>query len=432
MAMRPMRRRSLREWLEWQSALHPNPVDLGLHRVRRVREALGLDASAPPRIVVAGTNGKGSCIAFLEAVLSAAGLRTGAYTSPHLLRYNERVRIGGRAVSDAALVEAFERVDAARGDVSLTFFEFGTLAAADLIERARVDVAVMEVGLGGRLDAVNAFEPSVSVITAIGVDHRDWLGDDRETIGREKAGIMRPAVPCIVGERSPPESVAGHARAIGAPCRILGRDYGIEPEGGAEHWRWWGPGHAVGGLPAPGLPGRHQIDNAAASLAALDALSPRVRVDAAAARRGIAGARLAGRLQWLDAPERVLVDVAHNPLCAEALAAYLAASRPRPMRRAVCGILGDKDAGAMLRTLAPEIGAWYFASVPGSRGRRAGALAGLLPRTAASVSTFDSVEAAFEAALGDRGEGEEIVVFGSFAAAGRVLRLATSRSCPET
>ena len=427
-------RRSLREWLEWQSDLHPSPVDLGLDRVRRVREALGLDAFAPPRIVVAGTNGKGSCAAFLEAVLGAAGLRAGTYTSPHLLRYNERVRIGGRAVSDAALVEAFERVDAARGNVSLTFFEFGTLAAADLIERAQVDVAVMEVGLGGRLDAVNAFEPSVSLITAVGVDHRDWLGDDRETIGREKAGIMRPAVPCIAGERSPPESVSGHALAIGAPCRILGRDYGVEcdPEDGTGRWRWWGPGRAIAGLPLPGLPGRHQIDNAAASLAALDALSPRVRVSAAAARRGISGARLAGRLQWLDTPERVLVDVAHNPLCAEALAAYLAASRPRPMRRAVCGILGDKDAGAMLRVLAPEIGAWYFASVPGSRGRGAGALAGLLPRAAAPASTFDSVEAAFEAALTDRGEGEEIVVFGSFAAAGRILRLATSRSCPET
>ena len=195
-----------------------------------------------------------------------------------------------------------------------------------------------------------------------------------------------------------------------------------------------------GGAPAapsaacrrPDCPGRHQLDNAAASLAALDALWPRAGASAAAARRGVAGARLSGRLQWLDAPERVLVDVAHNPLCTEALAAYLAASRPRPMRRAVCGILGDKDAGAMLRALAPEIGAWYFASVPGSRGRGAAALSGLLPRAAAPVSTFDSVEAAFEAALADRGEGEEVVVFGSFAAAGRVLRLATSRSCPET
>ena len=427
-----MRRRSLREWLEWQSTLHPSHVDLGLDRVRRVREALGTGTVAPSRIMVAGTNGKGSCVAFLEAMLGAAGLRTGAYTSPHLLRYNERVRIGGRAVSDAALVEAFERVEAARGDVPLTFFEFGTLAAADLIERARADVALMEVGLGGRLDAVNAFEPSVSLITAVGVDHRDWLGDDRETIGREKAGIMRPAVPCIVGERSPPESIAGHARAIGAPCRILGRHYGVEPEDGAQRWRWRGSGRTIGGLPPPGLPGRHQIDNAAASLAALDALSRRVRVDAAAARCGIAGARLAGRLQWLDAPERVLVDVAHNPSGAEALAAYLAASRPRPMRRAVCGILGDKDAGAMLRALVPEIGAWYFASVPGSRGRDAGALSGLLPRAAAPASTFGSVEAAFEAALADRDEGDEIVVFGSFAAAGRVLRLATSRSCPET
>ena len=430
--MRSMRRRSLGQWLEWQSTLHPRAVDLGLDRCRRVRDALGLAASAPPRIVVAGTNGKGSCVAFLEAMLSAAGLRAGAYTSPHLVRYNERVRIGGREVSDAALVEAFERVDAARGDVSLTFFEFGTLAAADLIERARVDVAVMEVGLGGRLDAVNVFDPDVSLITAIGVDHRAWLGDDRESAGREKAGIMRPGVPCVIGERSPPESVIGHARTIGTPCRILGRDYGFEgmEPGSKRCWRWWGSGRTVDGLPLPGPPGRHQIDNAAACLAVLDALAPRLAVSDCALRSGVAGARIAGRLQWLDTPARILVDVAHNPLAAEALAAYLATFRPRPMRRAVCGILGDKDAGAMLRALAPEIDAWYFASLPGVRGRDAPALAGELPGV--SASTFDSVDEAFEAALGSRSEDDEIVIFGSFVTVERILRLATSWSCLET
>ena len=430
--MRSMRRRSLGQWLEWQSTLHPRAVDLGLDRCRRVRDALGLAASAPPRIVVAGTNGKGSCVAFLEAMLSAAGLRAGAYTSPHLVRYNERVRIGGREVSDAALVEAFERVDAARGDVSLTFFEFGTLAAADLIERARVDVAVMEVGLGGRLDAVNVFDPDVSLITAIGVDHRAWLGDDRESAGREKAGIMRPGVPCVIGERSPPESVIGHARTIGTPCRVLGHDYGFEGmgPGSKRGWRWWGSGRTVGGLPLPGPPGRHQIDNAAACLAVLDALAPRLAVSDCALRSGVAGARIAGRLQWLDTPARILVDVAHNPLAAEALAAYLATFRPRPMRRAVCGILGDKDAGAMLRALAPEIDAWYFASLPGVRGRAAPALAGELPGV--SASTFDSVDEAFEAAFGSRSEDDEIVIFGSFVTVERILRLATSWSCLET
>ena len=424
-----MRRRSLGEWLEWQSTLHPSAIDLGLERCRRVRDALGLDAFTLPRIVVAGTNGKGSCVAFLEAMLTAAGLRAGVYSSPHLARYNERVRIGTREVSDAALVEAFERVDAARGAVSLTFFEFGTLAAADIIERARVDVAVMEVGLGGRLDAVNAFEPSVSLITAIGVDHRAWLGDDRESAGREKAGIMRRAVPCVIGERSPPASVVDYARAIGTPCRILGRDYGFER--GARHWRWRSPDREVGALPYPSLPGDHQVDNAAACVAALDALSTHAIVSDDAMRSGVAGARIEGRLQWLDAPARVLVDVAHNPLGAEALAAYLVAFRPRPKRRAVCGILGDKDAGGMIRALAPEIDAWYFASLPGSRGRDAGALAGELPRAAASL-TFDSVESAFEAALAHRGEREEIVAFGSFVTVERILRLATSRLCPET
>ena len=432
--VRPVGRRSLGDWLQWQSTLHPSAIDLGLERCRRVRDAMGLDsvpdARRPPRIVVAGTNGKGSCVAFLESVLTAAGLRTGAYTSPHLHRYNERVRIGAQAVSDAALVEAFERVDAARGDVSLTFFEFGTLAAADMIERARVDVAVMEVGLGGRLDAVNAFEPDVSLITAVGVDHRAWLGDDRESVGREKAGIMRPAVPCIIGERSPPESVVGRAREIGTPCRVLGSDY--EFARGPDRWSWRGPaGATLDDLPPPGLSGLHQVDNAAACLAVLDALSPRLRVSDDAMRNGIANARIAGRLQWLATPARVLVDVAHNPLGAQALAAYLASSRPRPTRRAVCGVLGDKDAGAMLRALAPEIDAWHFASLHGSRGRDAHELAAALPPAVPSLA-FESVEAAFEAALARRGEHEEVVVFGSFVTVQRALRLASSSICPET
>ena len=425
----PMRRRSLVEWLEWQSTLHPSAIDLGLDRCRRVRDAMGLDATEVPRIVVAGTNGKGSCVAFLESMLAAAGLRTGAYTSPHLSRYNERVRIQAQPVSDAALVEAFERVDVARGDVSLTFFEFGTLAAADIIERARVEVAILEVGLGGRLDAVNAFEPNVSLITAVGVDHRAWLGDDRESVGREKAGIMRTAVPCVIGERAPPASVVDHAHAMGTPCRILGRDYGFRH--GPDHWTWWGDGRTVEGLPPPGLPGLHQVDNAAACLSALISLSPRVELGDDAVRSGIANARIPGRLEWLEAPERVLVDVAHNPLGAEALAAYLASFRPRPRRRAVCGVLGDKDAGAMLRALQSEIDAWYFASLPGSRGRDADELAGKLPGAAPRLA-FDSVEAAFEAALERRSELEEVVVFGSFVTVERVLRLATSPICPET
>jgi len=428
-AVRPIRRRSLREWLRWQSTLHPSAIDLGLERCRRVRDALGLGTPSRPHILIAGTNGKGSCVAFLEAMLTAAGVRAGAYSSPHLSRYNERVRIGAREVSDSDLVEAFERVDAARGDVSLTFFEFGTLAAADILERARVDVAIMEVGLGGRLDAVNAFEPSVSLISAIGVDHRAWLGNDRESVGREKAGIMRPTVPCVIGEHSPPASVLDHARAIGAPCRILGRDYGFERS--SEGWSWWGPNRGVDALPLPALHGLHQIDNAAACLAALDALSPHVAVCDRAMRVGVAGARISGRLQWLDTPVGVLVDVAHNPLSADALAAYLAEFRPRPSRRAVCGILGDKDAGAMIGALVPEVDAWYFGSLPGSRGRDAVELARELPR-AAPRRTFDSVESAFEAALVDRSEGEEIVVFGSFVTVERALRLATSRFCSET
>ena len=427
--MRPMRRRSLGEWLEWQSTLHPSAIDLGLDRCRRVCDAMGFEPSRPPRIVVAGTNGKGSCVALLESMLTAAGLRAGAYTSPHLSRYNERVRIGTREVSDAALVDAFERIDAARGSVSLTFFEFGTLAAAYIIEQARVDIAIMEVGLGGRLDAVNAFEPSVSLITAVGIDHRTWLGDDRESIGREKAGIMRRGVPCIIGERFPPESVLRHARETGAPCRILQRDYGHD--GGVDRWRWWGRSRTVDDLPRPGVAGRHQIDNSAACLAVLEALAPRVVVSDGAVRSALAATRVPGRLQWLDETPRMLVDVAHNPLAVEALAAYLEARRPRPKRHAVCGILGDKDARAMLHALVPEIDAWYLASLPGARGRAAAELARELPATATSRA-FDSVEDALRAALHARSDGDEIVVFGSFVTVDRAVRLATSRVCPET
>ena len=332
-------------------------------------------------------------------------------------------------MSDAEIIEAFERVDAARGDTSLTFFEFGTLAAAHIIERSRVDVAVMEVGLGGRLDAVNAFEPSVSMIARIGVDHRAWLGNTRELVGREKAGIMRPAVPCIIGDRLPPDSVLGHARVIGTPCNVLGRDYGYERS--VDCWRWWGSGRAVDSLPYPALAGVHQFENAAACLAALDALSSQVRVSDEAMRCGVANASIPGRLQWLDTPARVLLDVAHNPLGAEALAAYLADSRPRPRRHAVCGILGDKDAGAMLRALVPEIDRWYFASLPGARGRDAREIAGELEGAVIGL-TFDTVENAFEAALAQRGDGEEIVVFGSFVTVERALRLATSRFCLDT
>ena len=240
---------------------------------------------------------------------------------------------------------------------------------------------------------------------------------------------MRTAVPCVIGERSPPASVVDRARAVGAPCRILGRDYGFRR--GSDHWAWWGDGRTVEGLPPPGPAGSHQVDNAATCLAALSALSPRIRLSDDAVRTGIANARIAGRLEWIHAPERVLVDVAHNPLGAEALAAYLASFRPRPRRRAVCGVLGDKDAGAMLRALLSEIDAWYFASLPGSRGRDAQELAGELPGAVPGLA-FDSVEAAFMAALEGRSEHEEVVVFGSFVTVERVLRLATSAICPET
>ena len=429
-----MRRRLLGEWLEWQSTLHPSAIDLGLDRCRRVRDAMGLDkapeAHRPPRIVVAGTNGKGSCVAFLEAMLTAAGLRTGAYTSPHLSRYNERVRIGARAVSDAALVEAFERVDAARGDISLTFFEFGTLAAADIIERARVDAVVMEVGLGGRLDAVNAFEPSVSLITAIDVDHRAWLGDDRESVGREKAGIMRPAVPCVVGERSPPASVVDRARTIGAPCRIPGRDYGYDR--GRDRWSWWSASRAVDALPPPGLAGAHQIRQRRGV-----SRRPRCAVAAGTAERR----RAAPRESRAHGSRGGSSGSTHRRGSSSTwLTTRSAPRRSRPIwPRFARGRGGARCAGSSeTRTPAPCCAHSHRRSTcgisprcPARAGAMRGRLAGKLPGTATGLA-FDSVEAALAAALADRGGREEVVVFGSFVTVERTLRLATSPTCPET
>jgi dihydrofolate synthase/folylpolyglutamate synthase len=356
-----------------------------------------------PVVTVAGTNGKGSTCAMLESILRAAGYRTGLYTSPHLLRYNERVRIAGREASDEALIESFAAVEAARADVVLTYFEFGTLSALWLFSRAKIEAAVLEVGLGGRLDAVNIVDPDCAILTSVGIDHIDYLGATREEIGREKAGIFRAGRPAVIAEPDPPESVL----ATPAEQLRIGRDFGfIAGEG---QWTYWGPSGRRGGLAYPALRGRMQLANAAAAICALGTIDLPVAMQDV--RRGLAEVEIPGRFQVLPGRPQVILDVAHNAQAAKVLAQNLADSGFAPETFAVCGMLADKDIGAVVRELAPRITRWYLASLPSPRGARASQIA---RHIGVDAALFDTPADAFAAAKGAATEGDKIVVFGSF------------------
>lgn len=416
-----MNARSLDSWLDHIQQQHVRPIDMGLDRVRRVAEAMALPAPARHVITVGGTNGKGSTVAFVEAIARAAGWRVGAYTSPHLQRYNERVRIDGAEAGDDALCEAFEAVEAARGDTPLTYFEYGTLAALWLFARADLDLAVLEVGLGGRLDAVNLVDPDVAVITTVDLDHQEWLGTDREAIGLEKAGIMRPWRPVVLGERDPPASVLRRAYAIGASAIRAGCDYLYGAVG--EGWAWREPGFELS-LPMPALVAPAQLDNAAAAIAALRALPVDLPVQAYA--DGVAAARVAGRLQRIerDGVELVL-DVGHNPQALGQVTAWLA-RHPVPGRTlAVFAALGDKDIAALAAPLAPVVSAWWLAGLDADtpRGLDADGLAGRLSGVPglADVRLAGNVVAALDAALGEATMGDRVLVYGSFHTVGRAL-----------
>ncbi|PJK00719.1 bifunctional tetrahydrofolate synthase/dihydrofolate synthase [Lysobacteraceae bacterium NML91-0213] len=411
---------TLPEWLEYIERQHPRSIELGLDRVRAVAARMGLVAPARQVITVGGTNGKGSTVAFIEAMARAAGWRVGAYTSPHLLRYNERVRIDGDEVDDAALVSAFAAVEAARGDVALTYFEFGTLAALQLFAAAGLDLAVLEVGLGGRLDAVNLVDADVAVITTVDLDHQDWLGNDREAIGAEKAGIARAWKPLVLGETRPPSSVIGHAYRVGASAIVHGSDFFVDPVD-AGHWRWRELNFALE-LPRPRLAGDVQLRNAAVAIAALRALPD--GLPEAAFGEGVAAARIDGRLQRFEPRSgiEVLVDVAHNPQAARTLAAELAARPVAGRTRAVYAALADKDSAGVVAALAHVIDEWRVAGLTGPRALDADAFARRLHGTAAehalrSVTVGDALGAALAAA----GPGDRIVVFGSFHTAAEAL-----------
>lgn len=404
--------KTLAEWLAFIERQHPKAIALGLDRLREVWRTMSVRLDCPV-ITVAGTNGKGSTCAMLEAMLRAGGYRTALYTSPHLLAYNERVRISGAEASDQALCDSFAAVEAARGAVPLTYFEYGTLAALWLFAREAVEAGVLEVGLGGRLDAVNIVDADCAVLTSVGIDHVDFLGPDRESIGREKAGIFRAGRPAVIAEPQPPQSV------LGAPGRhlLFGKDFGYVEQ--SSQWAYWGPGGRRTGLAHPALRGAMQLRNAAAAICALDTLRERLPVAMQDVRRGLAEVALPGRFQVLPGRPQIILDVAHNPQAAGVLAENVGASGFAPETIAVCGMLRDKDIAGVLRALAPRITRWHLASLSGARAARAEELAAHL--AGQQVQCFASPGEAFAAALGRADENDKIVVFGSFLTVGEVM-----------
>jgi dihydrofolate synthase/folylpolyglutamate synthase len=455
--MTESRHRSLDEWLGFIEAMHPRSIELGLDRVGKVALALGLSntyslAGAAPEsqtgatdgatrsarpvvITVGGTNGKGSTCALLESVLLAAGYRVGLYTSPHLVFFNERARLNGTSPGDAELIEAFQAVEQARQDVSLTYFEFTTLAVLWLFSRRPLDVAILEIGLGGRLDAVNLVDADCSILTSIDIDHADWLGPTREHIGREKAHIYRPGRPAICADPRPPQSLVDHARSIGADLRCFGVDFNYA--GDRQQWSWGGRSSRRNSLAYPALRGANQLLNASAMLAALEALRDRLPVTQQAVRQGLALVSLPGRFQVLPGRPSVVLDVAHNPHAAAHLASNLDNMGFFPQTWAVFGVMRDKDIGGIVRAMAERIDRWLLVPLPGNRAADAASIGDVLVNEGVSRERFE-VCASPRVALGKArailGEDDRIVVFGSFLTVADILteRAQASSSTPES
>jgi dihydrofolate synthase / folylpolyglutamate synthase len=420
--------KTLQEWLDWCEQLHPVAIDMGLDRVKNVADRMALRFDCPV-ITVAGTNGKGSTCAMLEAVLLQAGYRTGVYTSPHLVHFEERCRLHGESASAEAFAQAFAAVEAVRGDVSLTYFEFSTLAILHLMAQAHLDVAILEVGLGGRLDAVNIIDADCAVITSIDLDHMAILGNDRERIGFEKAGIMRAGRPVIVSDPVPPQSVIDHAAAIGAELWLFGRDFNFS--GDKQQWAWAGRDRRYSGMAYPALRGANQLINASGVLAALEALRQRIPITAQAVRNGLAMVELPGRFQIVPGQPVLVLDVAHNPHSVAALAANLDAMGFYPTTHAVFGAMADKDLLPMLQKVSPMVDKWYFTDLPLLRAAKAVDLqhawqAQNTRKDAVSSVHVDPMQA-LHAAIEGADPADRIVVFGSFYTVGGVLKYGIPR-----
>lgn len=416
-----MRFSHLSDWLAWQETLHPTAIDLGLERVHRALERLNWRRPNCPVITVGGTNGKGSTVAFIRRMLSEAGYRVGTFTSPHLVRYNERITIAEREISDASLLVTFERIDAARAAETLTFFEFNALAALLAFETAGLDAIVLEVGMGGRLDAVNAIDADVAVICSVALDHCEWLGVDEESIGQEKAGILRPGRPAVFGAREMPCSVQQAAAELGCIVQHLGEDF--EWEASANAWSWKGRRTSYAELPLPALRGEIQLDNASTALATLECVADRLPVTSGAIERALRTIQLPGRFQIIqrESVEWVL-DVAHNPAAARTFAQHLASLTPACRTIAVCGVLGDKDLERICAEMRTSVGGWIAAGLDSPRALAPAALADRLRNAGVHVvAECEDVPSACARALELAEQAGRIVVFGSFLTVGPAL-----------
>ncbi len=430
---------TLADWLAYVERLHPKTIDMGLARVKTVSSRMGLKFACPI-ITVAGTNGKGSTCAMLEAILLQAGYRTGVYTSPHLVDFEERCRVRGDIVNATDLVAGCVMVEQARGQkdsssgvqddaISLTYFEFTTLAIMQLMMNANLDVVILEVGLGGRLDAVNIFDTDCAIITSIDMDHMELLGNTRELIGFEKAGIMRAGKPAVVSDPMPPQSVIDHAAKVGADLWKFGTDYNFS--GDKQQWGWAGRGRRYAGLAYPALRGANQLMNASGVLAALTALRDKLPVTAQAVRVGLSMVELPGRFQIVPGQPTLVLDVAHNPHSVAALAANLDAMGFYPCTHAVCGAMADKDVAPMLARVGPLVDKWYFTDLPTARAATGEALQAIWQasnaRTDATANAYPSPESALQAAIAAADPADRIVVFGSFYTVGGVLKAGLPR-----
>lgn len=411
---------SLDEWLEWQLSLHSKSIDLGLTRVAEVWRRLATPISSKI-ISVAGTNGKGSSVAFLESIYLAAGYQTGAFTSPHLLRYNERIRINGQEATDAFICEAFQAIEDVRAEISLTYFEYGTLAALWCFSQKAPDVVILEVGLGGRLDAVNIVDADIALITGIALDHQDWLGDDLEVIGREKAGIMRAARPAVFSDTDMPASIDDYAQEIGAQLFVAGQDFTAQSD--ANGWRWQSAEHARNALPLPSMRGRHQIQNAAGALQVIELLMPDLSVNQQAIRSGLLAARVAGRFERERRVCDWVFDVAHNPQAAEVLSSNLGDPFVSGSSHAIVGMLADKDVDGVIKALAKRFDYWHVLSLADQpRGMHANTLVQHIRDidTEADVYGYTNAGAALKAVTAELTENDRVVVFGSFMTVGAI------------
>ena len=412
-----MRFNTLQQWLNWQENLHYKEIELGLDRVGQVYQRLYAQPFNVPVISVAGTNGKGSSVAILESIYTQAGYRVGSYTSPHLVHYNERIRINQQPVDDAVLCESFARIDDVRGDISLTYFEFGSLAAFDIFHQAEkqdaLDVIILEVGLGGRLDVVNLIDADVMLITSIGLDHTAWLGDTREVIAYEKAGIMRRNKPVVCSDLDMPQSIQEYADKISAPLYRLGKEFSFEP--GQLDWQWSDENTLRSALPRPALSGEHQYRNAAGALKVIELLSSRLPVSQAHVRQGLMDVRVDGRCQIIPGEHTLILDVAHNPDSVQCLAQIVREMKSTHQVHALVGMMKDKALAESLAPMAGLVSHWYIVKAPIERAAETEQLASIIDTFAASSSQrFEQIAVAFSEMQLQAKSGDILLVFGSF------------------